>query len=58
MYTVSNHYIGESMTNPMIPQKYRTNLIRVSVWIKNHVIIDCNYVVSLGVLIGEGNLCW
>lgn len=54
VYAVSDDYSGESMTNPMIPLKYRPKLISAAVIIKKHAIIGCNSVVLPGVTVGEG----
>lgn len=54
VYAVSDDYTGASMTNPMIPAKYKPNMISLPVWIKKHAIIGCNSVILPGVTIGEG----
>lgn len=54
VYAVSDDYTGDSMTNPMIPAKYKPNTIVAFVWIKKHAIIGCNSVILPGVVIEEG----
>lgn len=53
IYAVSDDYSGESMTNPMIPDKYK-NVIRKTVVINKHVIIGSGSTVLPGVTLGEG----
>lgn len=55
VYAVSDDYSGESMTNPMIPQKYKSTAISAPVCIEKHGIIGCNTVVLPGVTVGEGS---
>lgn len=54
VYAVSDDYSGNSMTNPMIPLKYKQNMISESVCIERHAIIGCNSVILPGVTISEG----
>lgn len=54
VYAVSDDYSGSSMTNPMIPSKYKPNSIEACVQIKKHAILGCNSVVLPGVTIEEG----
>lgn len=54
VYAVSDDYTGLSMTNPMIPAKYKPTAIRKAVHIGRHAIIGCNSVVLPGVDIPEG----
>lgn len=49
----SDDYSGESLTNPMTPEKYK-NLIELPVYIKKHVIVGTGTVILPGVIIGEG----
>ncbi len=54
IYSVSDDYSGNSMTNPMIPDKYK-NVINAPVQIKKHVIIGTMSVVMPGVILAEGS---
>lgn len=54
VYAVSDDYTGYSMTNPMIPKKYKPTAISEPVHIGKHAIIGCNSVVLPGVNIPEG----
>lgn len=54
VYAVSDDYTGHSMTNPMVPEKYKPTAISKSVHIGKHAIIGCNSVVLPGVDIPEG----
>lgn len=54
IYAISDDYSGESMTNPMIPEKYK-NVYENRVVIKKHVIIGSGCVVLPGVEIAEGS---
>ena len=54
VYAVSDDYTGLSMTNPMVPAKYKPTSISKAVHIGKHAIIGCNSVVLPGVDIPEG----
>jgi len=54
VYATSDDYTGKSMTNPMIPSKYKPTSINKPVFIGKHAIIGCNSVVLPGVMIPEG----
>lgn len=54
VYAVSDDYSGNSMTNPMVPLKYRPGIISKPVCIKKHAIIGCNSVILPGVTVQEG----
>lgn len=54
IYAVSDDYTGESMTNPMVPVKYKPKAIAAPVCIKKHAIVGCNSVVLPGVTVSEG----
>ena len=54
VYAVSDDYTGHSMTNPMVPAKYKPTAISKSVHIGRHAIVGCNSVVLPGVDIPEG----
>jgi len=53
MYAVSDDYSGESLTNPMVPDKYK-NVVEEKVVIERHVIIATGSTVLPGVRLGEG----
>jgi len=53
IYSSSDDYGGEFMTNPTVPEEY-TNVDHRGVVIKRHVIIGSGSVVLPGVTIGEG----
>lgn len=53
VYSVSDDYSGETMTNPMIPAKYK-NIDSRPVHIGRHVIIGSGSIVLPGVTIAEG----
>lgn len=53
IYSSSDDYTGEFMTNPMVPQKY-TGATNDAVLIKKHVIIGSGSVVLPGITINEG----
>lgn len=54
IYAITDDYSGESMTNPMIPDKYK-NIYKEEVIIKKHVIIGSGCVILPGVIIEEGS---
>lgn len=54
IYSVSDDYSGESMTNPMVPDKYK-EVLSHSVYIGKHVIIGATSVVMPGVVLAEGS---
>ena len=53
MYGVSDDYSGESLTNPMLPDKFR-NVMEGAVTIKKHSIIGTGSTILPNVTIGEG----
>ena len=53
IYAVSDDYSGETMTNPMIDDKYR-NVEEAEVTIGDYVIIGSGCTVFPGVILGEG----
>ncbi|MFC0904983.1 acyltransferase [Clostridium sp. MT-14] len=53
VYSVTDDYSGEVMTNPMIPDKYK-KVISKKVIIERHVIIGSGCVVLPGVVLEEG----
>lgn len=55
IYATSNDYSGESMTNPMVPAKYKTSDKNAKVHLCRHVVIGCASVILPGVTVGEGS---
>lgn len=55
VYAVSDDYTGESMTNPMVPAKYKPTSISGKVKICKHGIIGAGSIVLPNVTIGEGS---
>jgi len=53
IYSISDDYSGEFMTNPTIPSNY-TNVIKGRVVLQEYVIIGASSVILPGVEIGEG----
>lgn len=53
IYSVSDDYSGETMTNPMIPEKYK-NLQYGKVIIKKHSIVGSGTTILPGVTLEEG----
>lgn len=53
VYAISDDYSGESMTNPMVPEKFK-NLEHGRVKIGRHVIIGSGSVILPHVALGEG----
>lgn len=54
IYATSNDYSGNSLTNPMVPAKYKTQDKNAMVKIGKHAIIGCASVILPGVIIEEG----
>ena len=54
IYSVSDDYSGESMTNPTVPEKYK-HVISAPVQIEKHVIIGSTSVILPGVKLAEGS---
>ena len=54
VYSISDDYSGETMTNPMIPDEYK-NVESAPVYIEKHVIIGSTSVVLPGVRLKEGS---
>ncbi|MBR1635157.1 MAG: acyltransferase [Lachnospiraceae bacterium] len=55
IYATSNDYSGYSMTNPMVPEKYKTTDKNAPVKLEKHVIIGCVSAILPGVTIHEGS---
>ena len=53
VFTKSDDYSGETMTNPTIPMKYK-NVNEKPIFISKHVIVGTNSVILPGVKIAEG----
>ncbi len=53
LYSVSDDYSGETLTNPMVPAEYRQN-VTGPIRIGRHVIVGSGSVVLPGVTLGEG----
>jgi len=54
IYTRSDDYSGNYLTNPTVPKKY-LGLKKGPVLLKKHVIVGANTVILPGVIIGEGS---
>jgi len=54
IYSVSDDYSGETMTNPMVPELYK-NVESRSVHIGRHVIVGSTSVVLPGIVLREGS---
>lgn len=54
VYSVSDDYSGESMTNPMVSDIYK-NVMSAAVHIEKHVIIGSTSVIMPGVTLAEGS---
>lgn len=55
VYATSNDYSGNSMTNPMVPEKYKTTDKNAAVYLGKHVVVGCMSVILPGVKIGDGS---
>ena len=53
IYSSSDNYSGEYMTNPMVPEEF-SNVFKSPVFLDKHVIIGSGSVILPGVKIGEG----
>lgn len=54
IYSISDDYSGETMTNPMVPDKFK-NVQSEEVIIERHVIIGCGCVILPGIVLKEGS---
>ncbi len=54
IFTESDDYSGRSLTNPMIPGKYKPGLHKAKVVLNKHVIVGVNSTILPGVTIQEG----
>lgn len=50
----TDSYLGDGLTNPTIPTKYRASVTFSTVEIQKHVVLGTGCVVHPGVIIGEG----
>lgn len=55
IYAVSDDYTGASMTNPMVPMKYKPTSISGKVEIGKHAIVGAGSIVLPGVKVAEGS---
>lgn len=55
IYATSNDYSGNSLTNPTVPEKYKTTDKNLPVVLNKHVIVGSVSVILPGVEIGEGS---
>jgi len=53
VYSSSDDFSGNSMTNPMVPEELK-NIKSSSVLIKEHVVIGCNATILPGATLGKG----
>lgn len=53
LYSSSDDYSGQYMTNPMVPQEF-THVISAPITMEKHVIIGCGTVILPGVTLEEG----
>lgn len=54
IYAISDDYSGKTMTNPMVPEKYK-NVTDEEVIVEKHVIVGSGSVILPGLKIGEGS---
>lgn len=54
VYSISDDYSGESMTNPMVPEEYK-NVTSAPVYIGKHAIIGSTSVIMPGTKLEEGS---
>jgi dTDP-4-amino-4,6-dideoxy-D-glucose acyltransferase len=54
VYSESDDYSGHSLTNPMVPDKYKPKLQRGRVLLRRHAIVGSNSTILPGVVLGEG----
>lgn len=55
LYTESDDYSGDSLTNPTIPLQFRPKYILGSIHLKAHVIVGTNSTILPNVTVGEGS---
>jgi galactoside O-acetyltransferase len=54
VFSESDDYSGASLTNPMIPDKYKPGVKKGRVYIGRHVIVGVNSTILPGVTLGDG----
>lgn len=54
VYATSDDYSGNSMTNPMVPKKYKPGSIERKVIIERHAIVGAGSMVLPGIIVHEG----
>lgn len=54
VYSISDDYSGESMTNPMVPEEFK-NVESAPVTIEKHVIVGSTSVILPGIVLREGS---
>jgi len=54
VYSESDDYTGRSLTNPMVPRKYKPNILSAPVIIGRHCIVGTGSTILPGVNVGEG----
>lgn len=54
VYSVTDDYSGEVMTNPTVPEAF-TGVIRLPVRLRRHVVVGAGSVILPGVTVGEGS---
>lgn len=53
VYAISDDYLGNSLTNPMVPDQYR-NVQEAQVILEKHVLVGTGSTILPGVILGEG----
>lgn len=53
VYSSSDDYSGNTMTNPMIPDEYKAT-VHKDIFMDKHVIVGCGSVILPGVVLGQG----
>lgn len=54
IYSESDDYNGDSLTNPTVPKKYKPNYVSKKVCLKKHSIVGAHSVILPGVTLNEG----
>jgi acetyltransferase-like isoleucine patch superfamily enzyme len=54
LFTASDDYSGESMSNPTIPAQFKPHIDHGPIKVNRHVLLGTNVVIMPGVTIGEG----
>ena len=53
VYSSSDDYLGNTMTNPMVPEEYKT-ITHKDIFMDKHVIVGCGSIILPGVVLGQG----